>query len=236
MTPTPSEDDVKTIVASSSRYSPSNKPKLEAFLRAQATGNAAYSFEANRILIKLYQFFPTIATAEDKEKELTSTALALILALLQYPRTTDLLALRCLVPLRLKEQEPCASILKCADLLDACQFADFWAQWKTLETNTPSAIAVVPLGKHHAGLQTSICGVLALTYRTASLKMVLAALDVSAGGELTGRPDLTPGLIESVDASNVYFTPTSDNTKRDRVYKDVDFDSISTLMAKIAKE
>ena len=224
----PSEADVQKIVSGASPYSPSNKPKLEAYLRAQATGGAPYNFDANRILIKLYQFFPCV-TGEDKDKERTNTALALTLALLQYPNTTDFLALACLVPDRLKSQEPGASIVKCADLLDDCRFAEFWALWKTLESNTPSSIAAVPLAQHHAKLQTAICGVLALTYRTAPLKLVLAACDNADLGSMKA-------FVEKTDASSVYFVATADNTKRNRVFQDVDFNSISTLMAKIAKE
>ena len=198
---------------------------------AQAKGSAAYSFDANRILMKLYQFFPPTASADEKEKERTSTALALLLALLQYPTTTDVIALCCLVPERLKSQEPCATIIQSADLLDSCQFADFWKLWKPLETNTNAAIAAVPLAKHRASLQAAIGSVLALTYRTAPLSMVLAALDMSSGSEVTGL-----SVIESADASNVYFAATADNTKRDKVFKEVDFTSISNLMANIAKE
>ncbi|CAB9505990.1 factor 3 subunit K [Seminavis robusta] len=234
MAATPTEDEIKALVASASPYSPSNKVKLEAYLRAQATGNAAYSFEANRILMKLYQFFPTTATVDDKEKERTNSSLSLVLALLQYPNTTDLLALSCLIPERLKAQEPCASILQCAEYLDACQFTEFWNVWKSLETNTHAAIAAVPLTKHHAVLQAGICSVLALTYRTAPLKTVLAALDIASGAELTSRQDLVG--IDKADASNVYFGATADNTKRNRVFQDVDFTSISNLMAKISKE
>jgi hypothetical protein len=228
----PTEAEIQALVDSSSPYSPSNKPKLEAYLRAQATGNAAYSFEANRILMKLYQFFPTTASVDDKEKERNNSALALLLALLQYPNTTDFLALACIVPDRLKSQEPCASIVQCADALDGCQYVEFWKLWKNLEGNTPAAIACVPLAQHHAPLQVAIGGVLALTYRTAPLKLVLAALDT---GDLTSRADLK-ALVESVDASNVYFVATPDNTKRNRVFQDVDFSSISNLMSKIAKE
>jgi translation initiation factor 3 subunit K len=235
MTATPTEDEIKALVASSSPYSPSNKVKLEAYLRAQATGSAAYSFEANRILMKLYQFFPTTATAEDKEKERTNTALALVLALLQFPSTTGLLALSCVVPERLQTQEPCASILQCADLLDSCRFAEFWTAWKSLEGNPPAVIAAVPLSQYHAKLQVGICSVLALTYRAAPLKLVLAALDMATGTELTSRSDLA-ATIGNVDASQVYFVATAANTKRHRVYQDVDFTSISNLMAKISKE
>ena len=227
----PSEADIKAIISSSSRYSASNKPKLEAYLLAQAKGSAAYSFDANRILMKLYQFFPPTASADEKEKERTSTALALLLALLQYPITTDVIALCCLVPERLKTQEPCATIIQSADLLDSCQFAEFWKLWKPLETNTNAAIAAVPLANYRASLQAAIGSVLALTYRTAPLDMVLAALDMSSGSEVTSL-----SVIESADASNVYFTATADNTKRDKVFKEVDFTSISNLMANIAKE
>lgn len=230
----PSEDDIKALLGSASLYSPSNKPKLEAYLGAQASGKAAYSFDANRILMKLYQFYPLSSSEEDAEKESSNSALALLLALLQYPVTSDFLALSCLVPERIQAQEPCASILKCADLLDACQFAEFWTVYKLLESNPPAAFAVVPLSQHHAKLQAAICEVLALTYRTAPLSTATVALNVSSGSDLSGRKDLSQ--IESVDASNVYFKPTADNTKRNRVFQDVDFHSISNLMTKIVKE
>jgi CSN8/PSMD8/EIF3K family len=157
------------------------------------------------------------------------------LALLQFPSTTGLLALSCVIPERLMTQEPCSSILQCADLLDACRFAEFWKEWKVLEANPPAAIAVVPLSQYHAKLQVGICGVLALTYRTAPLKLVLAALGMTTGAELTNRSDLK-AVIENADASEVFFVATAANTKRHRVYQDVDFTSISNLMAKISKE
>jgi len=121
----PSETDIQAIISSSSLYSPSNKPKLDAYLRAQATGNVPYSFNANRVLMKLYQFFPSTGSSDDKEKERANSALCLLLALLQYPLTTDIVALTCLIPERLKNQEPCASILQCAEKLDSCQFVEF---------------------------------------------------------------------------------------------------------------
>mgnify|MGYP005849260493 CR=1 FL=1 len=235
MSAVPSEDEIKAILAGASAYSPSNKSKLEAYIGAQASGKAAYSFDANRTLLKLYQFYPpSSASEEDKGKEGSNSALALLLALLQYPATTDLLALSCLVPERIQTQEPCASILKCAELLDACQFAEFWTTYKSLEANPPAAIAAVPLSQHHAKLQAAICAVLALTYRTAPLSVATVALNVGSGSELSGRKDLPQ--IESVDASNVYFAPTADNTKRNRVFQDVDFNSISSLMTKIVRE
>ena len=232
----PTEADIKAMISSGSPYSASNKPKLEAYLLAQASGNAAYSFDANRVLMKLYQFFPPAASADEKEKERNSTALSLLLALLQYPNSTDMIALCCLVPERLKSQEPCATIIQAADLLDSCKFAEFWKLWKPLETNTNAALANVNLANHRGGLQAGIASVLALSYRTAPLPMVLAAMDMSSGSEVMGRPDLVPRVIESADDTSVYFTATPDNTKREKLFKEVDFNSISALMANVAKE
>ena len=75
----------------------------------------------------------------------------------------------------------------------------------------------------------AIAGVLALSYRSAPLAFVQAALD---------EQDVSK-YVEKVDGDTVYFPSTADNTKRDRVFQEgVTFSEISTLIHKttIAKE
>ncbi|KAL3789658.1 hypothetical protein ACHAW5_002375 [Stephanodiscus triporus] len=59
------------------------------------------------------------------------TALVLLLALLRYP-DTDLAALCCLAPERVQSTEPCATLVRCWELLDSCDYALFWPEFRKL--------------------------------------------------------------------------------------------------------
>jgi hypothetical protein len=98
-----SAEAIKKIVDEGT-YSPENIPQFASFVEAQAQGSAPYTFDANRRLAKLYQFFP------DKQNE-RITALMLLLSLVEYP-STDLLALSCLVPDRVQSTGTCATIMR----------------------------------------------------------------------------------------------------------------------------
>lgn len=86
-----------------SAYNPEIVPQLEAYVEAQLT-NAAYSFDANRTLLKLYQFFPHLADEGYISK-------ALFLALLEFP-STDFTALACLVSEKIQSREPSATLVR----------------------------------------------------------------------------------------------------------------------------
>ena len=76
----------------------------------------------------------------------------------------------------------------------------------------------------------SIAGVLALSYRTAPLAFVQASLT---------KEENVSNYVEKVDGDIVYFPPTADNTKRDRVFQEgVTFGEISNLINKtsVARE
>ena len=130
----PSHSDVQSLLSSASAYDPEVVPKLESYVRAQVSAvastlqsDAQYSFDANRTLVKLYQFFPHL----EGENGATLTSLAAFLALLQFP-DTDFMALMCLVPERVQSREPCATLVRCAELLEHCQFSDFWPELRKL--------------------------------------------------------------------------------------------------------
>jgi hypothetical protein len=110
-------------------------------------------------------------------------------------------------------------IYRCADHLDACQFAAFWEAFKTLEQH--SAHVVIP---NTDQLRVAITSVLALTYRTAPLAVVTAALNAA--------PTVGP-YVEAVDATTVTFCATPNNTKRGQVFQEgVSFSAICTMMHK----
>ena len=218
----PTKEAVEALLKKSP-YSSSNLESLEAYVDAQASGEAVYFMDANRSLLKLYQFAPQ-NLKDDK------VAVILLLALLEFP-STDLLALRYLVPERVQKTEACSSILSCSALLDACKFTEFWPAFLALGGN--DAIATI-VGASKEKMQRAIVSVLALTYRTSTLSKVLECTNMTSGDELTklGHP-----CIESVVGDKVLFVATAENTKRTRVFQEgVNFSAIAAMMAKVSSE
>lgn len=148
--------DVQSILASVGQYDPASIPQLEAYVRAQVvsvtsalvSSPAPYSVDANRALIKLYQFFPhhLLATATDGEDDGISTAAAAaastgdeittliaFLSIIRYPRITDFgSTINCLLPERAQIIEPTATLAKCHELLDSSDYANFWPEFRKL--------------------------------------------------------------------------------------------------------
>jgi hypothetical protein len=98
----PSLDEIKSLLDSG--YNAASALKLEAYVNAQVKGEAPYCFEANRTVLKLYQFFPDL-------QEDDTTARILLLSLLEFP-STDLLALLYIVSERVQTSEPSATIIR----------------------------------------------------------------------------------------------------------------------------
>jgi CSN8/PSMD8/EIF3K family len=222
---TPTIETIATLLAQSP-YASSNQAPLEAYLDGQAKGEVPYFMDANRTLLKLYQFFPQSSNA-------TKTATVLLLSLLEFP-STDLLAMSYLIPERIATTEPSTSILQCATLLDACKFDEFWKIYGTISATDDSLQATLVANKGTERLQSAIVDVLALSYRTASLSTVLVALNVTSGEEVT---KLKHPNIESVTGDKVTFLASSDNTKRNRVFQEgVNFGAIASMMARVTTE
>jgi translation initiation factor 3 subunit K len=265
--------EVQTLL-SSSAYDPSVIPKLETYVRSQVMAVAStliasespdvrYSFDANRTLIKLYQFFPHL----EGGNVIDVTGLAYFLSLLHFP-STDFVALCCLVPERVQSTEPCATLVHCANLLESCDFALFWPEFRKLgipeygiseiggavgdDRRLLSNAVNGPIASNT--LRTNVVRMLARTYRTAPLSMVLGALDLkdanslmefgsnvyflSEGGGTEGEDGTTTNtpIVEGVEGDVVTFALTSDNTKRvGSAYKGgVSYDDVATMMSKSA--
>ena len=219
----PTKEAVEALLKKSPYSSSNLLESLEGYVDAQASGEAVYFMDANRSLLKLYQFAPQ-NLKEDK------VAIILLLTLLEFP-STDLLALRYLVPESVQKTDACSSILSCSALLDACKFTDFWPTFFALGGND-AIINIVGASKEK--MQRAIISVLALTYRTATLSKVLECTNMTSADELTklGNP-----CIESVSGDKVSFVATAENTKRTRVFQEgVNFSAIAAMMAKVSSE
>lgn len=209
-------------------YKTSNLSTLESHVHAQALGEDSYYFEANKALLKIYQFLPNSTDANN-------VALVLLLAMLEYPSfSVDWLALSYLVPERLQKTEPCSTVLRCNNLLDGCEFGEFWKCFESLSLlkDGDKYIKAVVEGRAKKVLQQGILQAMALTYRSARLDTVLTNLnlDSSSASLLTQ----IASCVESVNNDTVTFVATTDNTKRGRVFQEgVSYGSIANMMSKV---
>eukprot|EP00536_Pseudo-nitzschia_multiseries_P007083 jgi/Psemu1/304575/fgenesh1_kg.160_\ len=206
-------------------YKTSNQSTLEAYVDAQAMGEGDYYFEANKALLKIYQFLP-------KSVDPNKVALVLLLSMLEYPSAnTDWLALSYLIPERLQKTEPISLVLRCCKTLDACKFQEFWETFATLNSCGDKYIEAC-VGRSTEVLQKAILEAMALTYRSASVEKVLANLkmDASSASKLTGI-----ACVESVSADTVTFVASSDNVKRGRVFQEgVSYSAIANMCNMVA--
>jgi translation initiation factor 3 subunit K len=221
----PSESEMRSLLASQT-YSASSLPVYEAYLAAQVSGNAPYIFDAVRTLVKLYQLFP-------EKKNEVNIGHCCMLALSNYPET-DLLALSYMIPTSTFTTEPMATIQKCSEQLDACNFIEFWKTFAVMQQSSDAAIKGMANSKSMEGkLQGAILSTLALSYKEAPASVVLTALNVTSVNAVTALKNPT---VESITADTVVFLASQDNTKRKRVYQEgVNFTAISSLMAKMGQ-
>lgn len=261
-----SHSEIQALL-SESAYDPAVCSKLEAYVRAQVSAVAStlvasespdvqYCFDANRTLIKLYQFFPHL----EGELGMTITALAAFLALLQFPET-DFMALGSLIPERVQSMEPCATLVRCAELLESCHFSEFWPAFRMLgipEYGAREGETVVSEDRKLLSnavngssasnqIRSNMIKMLARTYRSAPLSVILAALDLKDAESLkafgskvmlsvegaSGSENETP-IVEKVEGDFVTFAASADNTKRvGSAYKEgVSYDDVAAMMSK----
>lgn len=218
--------------------SASHRPMLEAYVGVQASSvgvvvdaaaySPIYSFDANRALLKIYQFLPQVADP-------AVVACVILLSMTRYPASTgDRLAVSYLLTDRMRGAEPTATALRCSALLDECRFASMWtehASLAALAAEGPESLRALVTGPGRAALQRSVLRTLALTYRSAKLDTVLASADLPSADALValGEP-----CVRSVAGDVVTFAETPDNTKRSRVFQEgVSYGAIANMMAKV---
>jgi translation initiation factor 3 subunit K len=209
-------------------YKTSNQSTLEAYVEAQALGEGSYYFEANKALLKIYQFLPNTA-------DTNKFSLVLLLSMLEFPSASvDWLAISYLIPERVQKSEPCSTVLQCTNLLDGCEFVEFWKTFDTLSSvcgEDKYAKALLD-GSAKKTLQNGILQAMSLTYRSARLDTVLANLnmDSSSASSLTE----ISSCVESVSADTVTFVATTNNIKRGRVFQEgVSYGAIANIMSNV---
>ena len=156
---------------------------------------------------------------------------------------------------------------RCAELLESCQFSEFWPEFRklgipeygacegeTIVSDDRRLLSNAVNGSSASNqIRSNMIKMMAKTYRSAPLPLVLAALDLkdaeslksfsskvmllaeSGEGNVAGSENETL-VVEKVEDSLVTFAVSVDNTKRGRsAFKEgVNYDDVSAMMSKTA--
>jgi hypothetical protein len=165
------------------------------------------------------------------------------LALLEYPNSSDLLSLTYMIPQTITLKESCPYVFKCNDSLRLCNFNDFWKHYESLKSSSDSIVSQIA-NNSIIKLQCSIMYVLSLSYKRAPISIVTSACNTTklepiatASKKLSeSSSSVYLDVIDNITTEFVVFKPTTDNTKRQRVYQEgVSFASISSLLHKMGQ-
>jgi len=240
MSTKPSPSEISNLLETQT-YNPSIVPQLESYLHSQIQSGGGgdkqpnpYNFHANRTLVKLYQFFPNMAKVENL---ILVELLALVYGNDSQEASVDFGALGCLISEAVKKEEPFPALIRCAELLDSCQFADFWVAFNTTIIGSidcyPRVSQLAKSSHAQTSLRRSILNNLSLAFQSTSLASVLAQLNLDTADELKKLVSQhTDGIVEEVRDDKVVFVSSVQNTKREKVYQEggVDYATIRNLM------
>ncbi|KAF2356501.1 Eukaryotic translation initiation factor 3 subunit K [Trinorchestia longiramus] len=205
---------VASMLKGIERYNPENMSTLEHYVELQAVENA-YDLEANLALLKLYQFNPgTYKT--------NIACLILLKALTNLPHT-DFVLCKCLLQQDQMEEDHISRIIFLHDLLEMCQFKQFWDERENFEE------LVSGVRDFANSIRRYICHVVSITYQHIE-KTALASLL----GNLDDK-DLSVWISRNnwseVDGGYIFIANQEETVKTKNITEKIEFDSVATIMA-----
>ncbi|XP_054723887.1 eukaryotic translation initiation factor 3 subunit K-like [Uloborus diversus] len=206
---------VASMLKGIDRYNPENLGTLEQYIDIQARENA-YDLEANLAVLKLYQFNPG-------RYSLNSVQLILLKALTNLPHT-DFVLCKCLIEQQYLEKEEIKRIVYLHELLETCQFPQFWHLIRSKDTKIP----VAGITGFEDSIRKFICHVVNITYQSIGKSTLSDFLGGLSEYQLTnwmqkyGWKDL---------GSLVVINNQEENIKTKNITEKIDFDSVAAIMS-----
>lgn len=206
--------NVAALLKGIDRYNPENLATLEKYIAMQAQENT-YDLEANLAVLKLYQFNPGHYQ--------TSVTLQILLKALTNMPHTDFTLCKCLIDAVKHDEEPIVRVMQLADMLETCQFKEFWAR---LEADPDFTVNIKGFDD---SIRKFVCHVVSATYQTIPLETLTELLG--------GIPDSQVKQWISKYGWNlqndgtIYVTNQEENIKTKNITEKITFDSVSGIMA-----
>ncbi|KAK3093673.1 hypothetical protein FSP39_018794 [Pinctada imbricata] len=206
--------NVAALLKGIDRYNPENLATLEKYIAMQAQ-EGTYDLEANLAVLKLYQFNPM-------HFQTTVACQILLKALTNLPHT-DFTLCKCLIDASKHDEEPTVQVLHLAELLETCQFREFWETMR----NSPDLTANIK--GFDDSIRKFVCHVVAATYQTIpfeSLKVLLGGVTDDAVQQWVNKYGW-----KAENDGNVFVVNQEENIKTKNITEKITFDSVAGIMA-----
>jgi translation initiation factor 3 subunit K len=213
------KSEVSALLKGIDRYNPENLKKLERYVQMQCQENV-YDLEANLAVLKLYQFNPMFF-------QMTVTSQILLKALTNLPHT-DFTLCKCLIDLaRFQEEgDPLYRIMVLADMLETCQFQQFWEHLIDISDLTVSLVGF------EDSIRKFICYVIGITYQVIK-KNILRELLGNLSEAQTNTWVAKNGWKDQGDGY-VFIANQEDNIKTKNITEKITFEGIAAIMAAVS--
>jgi len=214
---------IETLLQGIDRYNPNNIPILEEYVQFQVE-ERQYNLDANLALLKLYQFNPN-------HFQTLVTAHILLKALTNLPHA-DFVLCKCLIDnSRLEDEGLLHKIVDLSDLLERCQFREFWALLRQETANYTDVVSHVK--GFEDGIIEFILHIVNKTYQTINfneLKEILGNLS----NEDLNKLIKAKGWKKQED-NYVFVANHEENIKTKNIVEKIKFSDVSSVLVSAIK-
>lgn len=209
--------NVAKLLKGIDRYNPDNLSTLERYVEMQVRENT-YDLEANLAVLKLYQFNPTYYNK--------AVVMHILLKALTNLPHTDFILCKCLIDSPKQETEEMLKIFQLADILETCQFKEFWAEI----TKDPNMIYGIT--GFDDSIRKYICHVVGISYDTIH-KDVFAELLGDLSDKQVNQWVAKYGW-KMIDSQNIFITSQEENIKTKNITEKITLESVAAIMTMAA--
>uniref|UniRef100_A0A158RA84 Eukaryotic translation initiation factor 3 subunit K n=1 Tax=Taenia asiatica TaxID=60517 RepID=A0A158RA84_TAEAS len=199
-------------------YNPEHLPMLKKHLAWQIKENE-YDFEANLVMLRLYQFNPDLFDVD-------AVRLILLKAIGNLP-FTDLTLYKYLIHTDRLNEEPIRTIISLGTLLETCQFQKFWKSY------AENKDVVGNISDWTSSVRSFIAYVIDTTYQRISKRLLMALLDIKSKEELASVVEtrhwklLPPEGDAKDDEEWIFITNHEASVKSTNIKEKVTFDAMA---------
>jgi len=208
-------DSINKLIESN-RYNIEILPQLESYVRQQLE-KQTYNLEANLALLKFYQFHP-----EKTQRFVIGHILCK--ALMNLPHYDFMLCMY-LISEKLHVEDPIKTLITLSQLLETCQFGEFWKVSKTCEL-----LDTVP--GFDDSIRGFIIGVVTITYQTIPKDFLSNILNMSG----TDLDALITARGWTQTADSVTFPKVEETIKaKSRVVENLKFEDFAKILPSLIR-
>ncbi|CAH1724427.1 hypothetical protein AGLY_012578 [Aphis glycines] len=204
---------VASLLQGIERYNPQHLSTLEHYVEVQSQENT-YDLEANLAVLKIYQFH--------HDYNLDITVQIMLKAITNFPHS-DFVLCKCLLNEKLCQEAPLSQVLFLADLLENCNFKEFWYNVHS----TPELYAKV--NGFLDSVRKFVCHVIGITFQSIEKHFLMELLGGIDDAAL--KHWILKYNWKELDNKYVFVANQDENIKTKNITEKIDYENILGVMA-----